>query len=69
MHKKRAERFRAEIEKLAYLLWEQRGRPSGSPEKDWLRAERQLRQHYGVDAPSRHSSGTRSEVASARDRP
>jgi DUF2934 family protein len=33
-----------EIAKLAYALWEQRGRPNGSAEVDWLQAERELRQ-------------------------
>ena len=28
--------------KLAYQLWEQRGRPFGSPEVDWLAAEKVL---------------------------
>ena len=28
------------VAKLAYQLWEQRGRPFGSPEVDWFRAER-----------------------------
>ena len=27
------------IERLAYALWECRGRPLGSPEVDWFRAE------------------------------
>lgn len=27
------------VEKLAYKLWEERGRPLGSPEVDWSRAE------------------------------
>jgi hypothetical protein len=27
------------IEKLAYKLWEERGRPFGSPEVDWFAAE------------------------------
>lgn len=31
---------RERIERLAQRFWEQRGRPSGSPEADWLRAER-----------------------------
>jgi hypothetical protein len=30
------------IEKLAYALWQDRGRPSGSPEVDWLAAEAAL---------------------------
>ena len=28
------------VAKLAYILWEERGHPFGSPEVDWLRAER-----------------------------
>jgi Protein of unknown function (DUF2934) len=28
--------------KLAYQMWEQRGRPFGSPEVDWLAAEKVL---------------------------
>lgn len=28
-----------EIEKLAYRFWEERGRPFGSPEEDWFKAE------------------------------
>jgi Protein of unknown function (DUF2934) len=28
--------------KLAYELWEQRGRPLGSPELDWFAAEKAL---------------------------
>jgi hypothetical protein len=27
---------------LAYSYWEQRGRPSGSPEEDWYRAEQEI---------------------------
>jgi len=36
------------IRELAYQLWEARGRPNGSPERDWLDAERQLT----ADAPA-----------------
>jgi len=32
-----------EIARLAYALWEARGRWGGSPEEDWYRAENQLR--------------------------
>jgi Protein of unknown function (DUF2934) len=32
-----------EIAALAYALWQARGCPYGSPEEDWLRAERELR--------------------------
>jgi len=28
------------VAKLAYKYWEERGRPFGSPEVDWFRAER-----------------------------
>jgi hypothetical protein len=31
-----------EIAVLAYSLWEARGRPDGTPEVDWLAAEREL---------------------------
>jgi hypothetical protein len=31
------------IEQLAHQFWEKRGRPCGTPEADWLRAERILR--------------------------
>jgi Protein of unknown function (DUF2934) len=31
-----------DLAKLAYALWEQRGCPYGSPEVDWLEAERNL---------------------------
>lgn len=34
----------AQIEERAYYLWERRGRPVGSPEVDWERAERELRE-------------------------
>ena len=30
------------FEKLAYALWQERGRPCGSPEVDWLAAEAAL---------------------------
>jgi hypothetical protein len=32
-----------EIASLAYLYWEARGGQGGSPEEDWIRAERELR--------------------------
>ena len=34
--------YSAEIEKLAYRFWEERGRPFGSPEVDWFEAEREF---------------------------
>jgi hypothetical protein len=33
----------AEIAALAHQLWEERGRPEGSPEEDWHRAVVRLR--------------------------
>jgi hypothetical protein len=32
-----------EIARFAYSYWEARGRPIGSPEEDWYRAENELR--------------------------
>jgi hypothetical protein len=40
-----------QIEKLAYQLWKERGRPLGSPGDDWFRAEQELIQ--SSDLPSR----------------
>ncbi len=34
---------REEIARLAERFWAERGRPEGSPEQDWLRAEHELR--------------------------
>jgi hypothetical protein len=31
------------IAQLAYILWQQRGCPDGSAEKDWFEAEQRLR--------------------------
>jgi len=39
---------REEIAALAYSLWEARGRPEGSPEEDWLNAERALNEQEGI---------------------
>ncbi len=38
----------AEIAALAHELWEQRGRPEGSPEEDWYRAAQELRSRMPV---------------------
>lgn len=35
---------RKEIERLAYVFWQERGRPVGSPEVDWFRAEKEMRE-------------------------
>jgi hypothetical protein len=43
------------VAKLAYELWEKRGRPLGSPEVDWLAAERAVYSSLlaaGLIAPS-----------------
>ena len=32
-----------DIANLAYALWQQRGCPEGSPEQDWIEAERSVR--------------------------
>ena len=34
----------AEIAEVAYLFWEERGRPSGTAEADWLEAEQMVRE-------------------------
>jgi hypothetical protein len=33
---------RQQIANLAYALWQERGRPVGTSEQDWIEAERQL---------------------------
>lgn len=38
------------IARRAYELWEQRGRPFGSPEVDWLRAIGQLQDGIAEDS-------------------
>jgi DUF2934 family protein len=40
------------ISKLAYQLWKERGRPEGSPEEDWFRAQDLLRTGRAVIASS-----------------
>ncbi len=37
-----AELIHHQIQCRAYELWEERGRPKGSPEEDWYVAEREL---------------------------
>jgi len=41
---------REEIAQLAFLYWEQRGGQGGSPEEDWLRAERELQMRVAATA-------------------
>ena len=40
-----------EVEDLAYELWDRRGRPVGSPEDDWLRAEKILSGQQAQEQP------------------
>lgn len=42
MEENTSDGYGAEIERLAYRFWEERGRPFGSPEEDWFKAEREL---------------------------
>ena len=42
------------IRRLAYQLWEARGRHDGDPERDWLEAERRL-ESRAVDSASMES--------------
>lgn len=35
-----------DISVLAYSFWLERGQPDGSPEEDWLRAERELAERH-----------------------
>ena len=37
-----------QIEALAYQLWQERGSPTGDDERDWFRAEEQLRNAESV---------------------
>ena len=34
--------FTEQLAKLAYVLWEERGCPHGSPDADWYQAEREM---------------------------
>jgi len=59
-----------EIAVRAYHLWEERGRPIGSPEEDWSRAEKEMRgeevareewvraRNEAVRAHQRHQAGS-----------
>ncbi len=39
-----------QIARLAYELWERRGRPMGSSDEDWWRAEQELRRRAAEGA-------------------
>ena len=47
------------IAELAYRYWEDRGRPWGSSEEDWFRAEHELRRSRGYG----FKTGTRDSVS------
>ena len=50
------------VEQLEYRFWLQRGRPLGSPEVDWFRAERERRVNHGMN-------GCLGKRAASRKRP
>ena len=52
MEVKTSDDYGAQVEKLAYRFWEERGRPSGSPEEDWFKAERELQREL-IGPPER----------------
>jgi len=41
----------SDIAELAYKLWQERGRPFGSPDEDWFRAEQELNGKPMADLP------------------
>ena len=47
---------RAEVERLAYEMWEKRGRRAGDPEADWFQAEQRMRDMPGSEPGSFHKS-------------
>jgi Protein of unknown function (DUF2934) len=42
MNSNDSELLQSNVERVAYRLWEERGRPHGSPEEDWYRAEHEV---------------------------
>ena len=52
MDRNTSDRHSAEIERLAYRFWEERGRPFGSPEEDWFTAEREVQREL-IGPPER----------------
>jgi hypothetical protein len=45
-----------EIARRAYQLWEERGKPHGSHEEDWYRAEHELRHQSEATAATEEPS-------------
>jgi hypothetical protein len=54
-----------EIELLAYQYWEERGRPFGSPDVDWFRAENDLRQEPAIITAAKAVGAAVGSVVSA----
>ena len=46
------------IREIAYAVWERRGSPIGSPDVDWIEAERQLREGRRDFSAGRQQPGT-----------
>lgn len=46
MERNTSDGYNAQLEKLAYRFWEERGRPFGSPDVDWFKAEREFRREF-----------------------
>ena len=51
-----------DIEKLAYSLWEEQGRPDGLHTDHWLEAERRI----GTQADAKNSNNTQNAAAKAK---
>ena len=51
--------YHEEVARIAYSFWEERGRPFGSPEVDWLRAELEVwnPSQQGVSHGEHHVGG------------
>lgn len=47
---------RTEVARVAYSYWERRGYQGGSPQDDWLRAERELRERNPLSAKAQASA-------------
>ena len=56
---------RQDIAMLAYRYWTERGCPEGSPERDWFRAEAELRALTAITAESAAAAANRTHRASA----
>jgi hypothetical protein len=60
------------IARLAYAYWEARGRPEGSSEKDWFRAEQEVRRRKSVyekaKSRNRRKPGIRNNSRHRKDR-